>query len=100
MKVFVSGKITGDPGYRAKFRAAQARLEQAGYRVSNPASLDMPEEEWKAAMRKALILMLACDGVALLDDWRDSRGARLEISLALSVDIAMKPLFEWAGNSA
>jgi len=48
-------------------------------------------------MRKAFILMPACDGVALLDDRRDSRGARLEITLALSLDIAVKPLSEWAG---
>ncbi|GAB6393607.1 MAG: DUF4406 domain-containing protein [Treponematales bacterium] len=94
-RLYLSGKITGDPNYKAKFRAAQVLLEQAGYRVGNPASLDMPEEAWKAAMRKALILMLTCDGVALLDDWRDSRGARLEISLALSMDIAVKPLSEW-----
>jgi hypothetical protein len=100
MKVFVSSKITGDPNYKAKFRTAQVLLEQTGYRVGNPASLDMPEEAWKAAMRKALILMPACGGVALLDDWKDSRGARLETTLALSLDIAVKPLSEWAGNSA
>lgn len=38
MKVYLAGKITGDPNYREKFAAAAKKLEeQAGVTVISPA---------------------------------------------------------------
>ena len=34
--VFISGRISGDPGYKAKFNEAQYRLENVGFKVLNP----------------------------------------------------------------
>jgi hypothetical protein len=94
-RVYLSGKITGDPDYKTKFGAAEFYLKQAGYDVSSPASLNIPEGEWQYAMRRALILMLASDGVALLPDWKESKGACIEARLAADVGIPVKPLEQW-----
>jgi hypothetical protein len=93
--IYISGKITGDSGYRKKFADAADRLYSAGYCPLNPAALDVPGDDWNAAMREALGLMLKSDGVALLDDWSESKGAMIEASLAQGVGIPAKPLREW-----
>ena len=38
LKVYISGKITGDPDYRGKFSTAESRLKAAGHIVLNPAN--------------------------------------------------------------
>jgi len=91
--IYVSGKISGDDDYRAKFHAAALRLSAAGYRVLNPASIT--ESAWKAAMREALTLMLGADGVAALPDWYESRGAKIEARLACDLGIPVKTLDRW-----
>lgn len=37
MKIYISGKIAGDPGYKEKFARAAAQLERLGATVINPA---------------------------------------------------------------
>lgn len=38
MKIYISGKITGDKRYKAKFREAEKRLAATGRTVLNPAN--------------------------------------------------------------
>lgn len=35
------------------------------------------------------------DGIAMLDGWEDSRGARIEHDLAMSLGIECRPWREW-----
>lgn len=37
MKIYISGKITGDRRYKAKFREVEKKLAAAGHIVLNPA---------------------------------------------------------------
>ena len=39
MKVYLAGKISGDPGYWSKFSLAQEQMEDEGHIVLNPAEL-------------------------------------------------------------
>lgn len=75
--IFLSGKITGDPNYKAKFNDAQHRLESKGRIVLNPT--------WMPAgllngdyMRMCLVMIDTADMVVFLPDWGESPGARLE----------------------
>ena len=38
MKIYISGKIAGDPNYKGKFARAAAQLERLGATVINPAT--------------------------------------------------------------
>jgi hypothetical protein len=96
-KIYISGKITGDPDYFEKFNSEESRLTNHGYYPANPAFLvDENEKDWNKAMKIALREMLLCDGVSLLPDWQESRGAKIEERLARELGIEVRPCAEWA----
>lgn len=80
-KIYLAGKVTGDPCYKMKFEAGVRHLERLGWKreeIVNPAR-EIPEgTSWLKAMWKCLGLMRKCGWVALLPDWRESTGARIE----------------------
>ncbi len=81
MIVYLAGRITGDPAYRAKFADAEMVLRELGHTVLNPAVL--PDGlEYAAYMAIDEQLLRAADAVCLLPDWRQSAGARQERALA------------------
>ena len=95
--VYISGIITGDPGYMAKFRGEEERLRSLGYRPVNPAGIvpaDVPREK---AMRAAVRAMLQCEGVSLLPGWQRSKGARIEANLACALGLDVRRSGQWKG---
>ena len=77
MKVYIAGKITGDPDYGAKFKRAEGALREEGHTVINPAVL--PAGLDPADYGRICFAMLdSADAVAFLDDYMDSPGAALE----------------------
>lgn len=77
MKVYIAGKITGDPDYRAKFKRVEDALREEGHTVINPAVL--PAGLDPADYGRICFAMLdSADAVAFLDDYMDSPGATLE----------------------
>lgn len=79
LKVYISGKITGDPDYRGKFSTAESRLKEAGHIVLNPANspAGMRPADY---MRLCLAMMETADIVLFLKDWNNSEGAKLEMA--------------------
>ena len=94
-KIYISGKITGDPEYYSKFLVEEIRLRELGYGPVNPAELVPDGTPWDTAMRKVLKAMLDCDGVSLLPDWGDSKGARIEWRLAAELGMDVRENYEW-----
>lgn len=78
MKVYLAGKITGDPNYREKFAEAAKKLEErASVTVISPAVT--PEGLKKADyMRICFAMLESADTAAFLPDWEDSPGAQLK----------------------
>jgi hypothetical protein len=74
--IYIAGKVTGDPNYKEKFLKEENRLYSFGYEPANPAALVPETEDWAKAMRATVRLMLLCDGVSLLSDWKKSKGAK------------------------
>jgi hypothetical protein len=95
MRVYLSGKMTGLPdlGFAAFSRAA-ASLRASGYEVINPAELDAADaapKEWHEYLRRDIAQLVTCDAIALLPNWTDSRGARLERHIAK--ELGMREIF-------
>ena len=76
-KIYIAGKITGDEGYREKFRRAAETVSGMGCIPLNPAE----QPEGMAAqdyMRMCFAMIDIADAVLFLPDWRGSPGAMLE----------------------
>lgn len=87
--VYISGKMTGVEDYnKPKFDRAKALLESKGYEVLSPADLGAEESfEWHDYMRVDIALLAMRDAIYLLDDWRDSKGARAELDVARALKL-------------
>lgn len=118
MKIYIAGPMSGIEQFNyPAFGKAAEMLRYLGYEAHSPAEMDSPEVRALALASKTGDLtelgpsgetwgdMLAADvkmitdeldGVLLLDGWGQSRGARLEAFVCLSV---RKPLFQLAGDT-
>lgn len=86
MRVYIAGKITGDPNYHEKFERAALKLFNLGYSVENPATAD-DGLSYKDYIDRGLELLKGCSAIYLLDDWDESPGARLEAFYAMTVGL-------------
>lgn len=79
MKIYIAGKITGDPNYKDKFRRAKEMLVSQGHIVINPAELEegMSHEDY---MDICFAMIRAADQAVFIPDYFESEGARLEYS--------------------
>ena len=79
-KVFISGKISGLEYYVAygKFSNAERMLQQMGYATVNPMKICKKNWSWLRCMIKCLWAIMWCKKVYQLEDWKDSKGARIE----------------------
>ena len=84
VKVFISGKVSGIDYYVAfnKFAEEEAMLSRIGYEVVNPTKLCKKNWSWLRCMAVCLWHLLRCNCVYQLDNWQDSRGARIEYKWA------------------
>lgn len=84
-KLYIAGKITGDPDYKAKFAMAEKFYKERGYAVLTPAVL--PEGMRPADyMRICFAMIDTADAVAFLPGWELSAGATVEHSYCCYID--------------
>ena len=92
-KIYISGKITDNPNYKAEFEAAELALKIAGFQPVNPAEEHLPDgATWADYMRHDIKLLSDCDAIYMLNGWRESAGARIEHKLAQ--DLGMGIIYE------
>jgi nucleoside 2-deoxyribosyltransferase len=78
-KIYIAGKITGDPDYQVKFMFARNQLMKQGDIVLSPSVL--PEGMAPADyMRICFAMIDTADAVAFLPDFGDSKGTSVEMA--------------------
>lgn len=96
--IYLSGKITGLSDLnKPKFRSAEGLIRKtinmAGYSVwtCNPHDLpdDHHDKSWYSYMRECLKALCVCSRIYVLDDWKDSKGAIVEVLVAKILNIPM-----------
>lgn len=88
--IYIAGKVTGldYAQVEQKFNAMEANLIKAGFNVLNPLKIvNDPNCEWDKAMDMCLERLVEADGVVLLYDAYQSKGALEEIKQARRLDI-------------
>lgn len=89
-RIYIAGKIGDLPEnvYKLNFEIAKSEVEIAGFIPVSP--VDLPhqhERTWKAYMLEDLAALKTCQGVYMLRNWNDSRGARIERWVAMRFGI-------------
>ena len=100
VKIYISGPISNDPYHRESFGKAEEYLKHLGYDIVNPLNIQEkefsgPDKEiklWNYFMRKSIRLLMGCDQIYMLENWEESRGARIEHQLA--TDLSMPRMYE------
>lgn len=93
--LYLAGAITGVPDARERFAVAGASLRAAGYVTINPCAAFSAGMSWEWYMARCVPLLLGADGVALIDGWQDSRGARVEASTAEGCGTPVASVSTW-----
>lgn len=96
-KVYISGKVTGLPWEEVedKFRQAADLVRFHGSLAVVPIHYCRKEWSWAECMKRCLGLLLECDKVLLLPDWKRSRGAKIEALVAVACGI---PVLKYKGH--
>lgn len=98
-RVYISGAIAHHDLQERKetFGRAARFLDLKGYKPVNPFDNGLPDEaDWREHMRADLEMLLWCDCIYMLRGWEHSKGARLELEVAVSTGIRV--LFEGQFN--
>jgi nucleoside 2-deoxyribosyltransferase len=80
--VYIAGKISGDPDYKAKFERARIAFDGAGFIALAPSVLPSTGFEYAAYIRIAAAMLDECEAVCFLPDWTESKGAMYEYGRA------------------
>lgn len=93
MRVYLSGPITGTKGYMKHFAAVEQIIRDKGHEVINPVKNGcvMPRTTTHDEYMKVCLAQLSCcDGIVMLNGWKESSGAREEFCYAVDKRI---PIF-------
>jgi len=71
------------------FATAADRLRNLGHTVINPAEIEQPIKEWSACMKEDIKQLMLADTVAVLPGWKKSRGAQIEVELAMQLGMSV-----------
>jgi hypothetical protein len=99
MKIYIAGPMSGLPEHNfPAFNAAARQLRALGYDVLNPAEQAFNGDltkPWEYYLRRDIPLLCRCDAVALLPEWSESRGAKLELYIAAQLGMDVRLLGDW-----
>ena len=86
MKIYISGQITGLPYETAlqNFTDAEIKLKGMGFHtIVNPMALEHNHDKsWEGYMKEDIKALCGCEAIAMLPNWKESKGAQLEKHLA------------------
>ncbi len=85
--IYLSGPMSNLPSFNyPAFEAAAAALRVQGHAVLSAHEVEQPDHEWLGCLKRDLIAMItSCHSIALLPGWETSKGARIELNLAIDL---------------
>lgn len=89
LRVYIAGKVTGEDPIECnkKFSKAELLLTSMKMQAVNPRLFVPSDADWKQAMKLCIKSLITCDFIYLLPDWKESEGAKLEVTIAEKLGI-------------
>ena len=78
--------------YLEKFSNAEEYLEKLGFDVVNPSTVDSDIIPYNDLLWADLRILMSCDAIYMLDNWKNSKGAKAEYYFADAIGLEI--LFE------
>lgn len=88
-KIYISGKITGiEKAATLLFKQGAEEVRVIGHVSVNPCELPRKHDKsWQSYMREAIKALCDCDGIYMLSNWRSSKGATIELKIAMALGL-------------
>lgn len=88
-KIYISGRITGMENKAfLLFGLAEKEIQHMNFEIVNPMRLpDDHDKSWRSYMNICLKALVDCEAIYMLTNYKESRGAQVELQLALSLGI-------------
>lgn len=101
MKIYISGPMTGIEDFNKKaFNYWANKISFRGHEAVNPATLPTPiTPDWTEYMKQDIKALLDCDAVLCLPGWQFSRGAKIEINLAVELGLKVFEALDLQNNT-
>lgn len=95
--LYIAGPMSGYPDCNYPFfNEVEGRLEDVGFKVVNPARVHIDQQHhYVDLIREDLRQMLEAHGVATLENWWESTGARNEVQVAGILKMPVRPWQDW-----
>lgn len=92
MKVFISGRVTGLPRAEAvrNFERGKKICMLNGFNFVSPTDVVDENATPREAMRMLIPMLLKCDAILMLNDYRFSEGAQLELAIVKYINTIHK----------
>ena len=97
MRIYISGPISGKNPHqtRTNFEAAVREITGLGHEPVNPLANGLPfNAPWREHMKRDIEMMLDCEAVLMLFEWKNSRGCRA--GQAVAVESGMPVFYSFA----
>ena len=78
--------------YQKKFSNAEEYLEKLGFDVVNPSTVNSDIIPYNDLLWADLRILMSCDAIYMLDNWKNSKGAKAEYYFADAIGLEI--LFE------
>jgi hypothetical protein len=91
--VYIAGPIANTDDFCERFKQARLEVAQLGYQPVCPVEINgfdntmRDADNRRAYLQKDIAALMNCDGIYLLRNWENSRGARLEKLIADGLDM-------------
>lgn len=83
--IYISGKITGNPDYKADFEKAEKTLREKGFNAINPCKIgEYDFFTYEQFLHIDFALIDIADAILMLPNWKSSKGANRELQYARS----------------
>ncbi len=87
MRIYIAGKITGNPDYKKQFSDVEKALVKMGHSVMSPSWLiAYPEFSYSDYISISAAMQIRCEAVFFLPNWLESKGAMEEFDRAYQLN--------------